>query len=185
MGVSTKHASTVSVVRNINTHRLSPQFHCVHDDHFDTIHCSDTTPPDNWDELVVMQSFRADLDDDDYIPDLDEEWLSPEALKQRRNVPVPSLDSDNPAQQRVDSAQQRVDPISNKGTHDNLDAAVPADDDATGAQEIESDNLESSASPSNLPRRSGRARREPLRFKFDAQHGYLACKSCMREMSRS
>ena len=73
MGVSSKHASSVSMVRNLHTHHLSPQFHCVHDDHFDTIHCTADQPPDNWEELVVMQSFRADLDEEDFVPELDEE----------------------------------------------------------------------------------------------------------------
>ena len=76
MGVSAKHASSASTVRNTNTHKPSPQFHCVHDDHFDTIHCSDTKPPDNWEELVVMKSFCADLNEEHFVPGLDEEWLN-------------------------------------------------------------------------------------------------------------
>ena len=96
MGVSPLHASTVGLVRNIRTHRLSPQFHCVHDDLFETIHCSGAEPPDNWDELVVMQTFRADLDSEDYIPDLDEEWLSSDETHRRRNIPVPAIDESEP-----------------------------------------------------------------------------------------
>ena len=77
MGVSPLHASTVSLVLNIQTHRISPQFHVVHDDFFKTINTTDTKPPDNWEELVIMQTFRSELDDEDFTPDLDDEWLSP------------------------------------------------------------------------------------------------------------
>ena len=98
-----------------------------------------------------MQSFRADLDEEDFVPELDEEWLNPEALKQRRNVPVPALDEASvvPAQQRVDPQEStsfqdhqlpQDPPIS---THDSAATTEPAldalNDEAIGIDEIESD----------------------------------------------
>ena len=38
MGVSPLHASTVGLILNPNTNRISPQFHCVYDDYFETVH---------------------------------------------------------------------------------------------------------------------------------------------------
>lgn len=38
MGLSPLHASTVGVVRNLKTGRLSPQYHVVYDDKFETVH---------------------------------------------------------------------------------------------------------------------------------------------------
>ena len=45
MGTSPLHASTVGLIRNPRTNRLSPQFHCVYDDNFETVHSNDPNTP--------------------------------------------------------------------------------------------------------------------------------------------
>jgi hypothetical protein len=47
------HASSVGLILNPNTNRLSPQFHCVYDDYFETVHHSNETPPPMWEDLVI------------------------------------------------------------------------------------------------------------------------------------
>ena len=38
MGISPMHANTVGLVRNLKTGRISPQYHLVYDDNFQTVH---------------------------------------------------------------------------------------------------------------------------------------------------
>ena len=67
VGVSPLHASTVALVLNPNTNRLSPQFHCVFDDYFETIHHKGTDPPPIWEDLILKSrfcnEFEGDVDD--------------------------------------------------------------------------------------------------------------------------
>ena len=37
--------------------------------------------PVEWKELILFQKYRNDLDDDTYVPQLADEWLSPDELK--------------------------------------------------------------------------------------------------------
>jgi hypothetical protein len=82
MGFSPLHASSVALARNLNTGNISPQFHVVYDDFFETVHTDGADPPDVWSDLVIVQSYCAPLDDDDpeYLPELGNEWLSSSEL---------------------------------------------------------------------------------------------------------
>ena len=74
MGVSPLHASTVGLILNPNTNRTSPQFHCVYDDYFETVHSNDNnTVPPNWEDLVINNRFRNDIDDED----VEDTWENP------------------------------------------------------------------------------------------------------------
>ena len=73
MGSSPLHASTVGLVRNLRTFKISPQFHVVYDDLFTTVHADLVVPPPEWPELVTMHRFRSDLRDSD-PPSLSSEW---------------------------------------------------------------------------------------------------------------
>ena len=64
MGISPLHASTVGLILNPKTNRLSPQFHCVYDDYFETVHSHNDQAPPIWEELVINQRFINDLEDD-------------------------------------------------------------------------------------------------------------------------
>ena len=46
MGASPLHASTVGLIRNLCTNKVSPKFHIVYDDLFEIFHSGNTTPPD-------------------------------------------------------------------------------------------------------------------------------------------
>jgi hypothetical protein len=86
MGFSPLHASSVALTRNLTTGNISPQFHVVYDDFFETMHTNDDNPPDVWSDLVIVQTYRAHLDDDapESIPELSDEWLNPSELANRR-----------------------------------------------------------------------------------------------------
>ena len=84
LGNSPLHASTVGLVRNLVTDNISPQFHLVFNNFFETVHSGDAEPPE-WQELLIFNSFRAGDDEEDTAPSLSEEWLSPEELAARAN----------------------------------------------------------------------------------------------------
>jgi hypothetical protein len=64
------HASTVGLVRNLQTGNISPQFHLLFDDHIGTFHLDEGQEPTLWVELITFQTLRSDYDDEDYVPEL-------------------------------------------------------------------------------------------------------------------
>ena len=83
MGASPMHASTVGLVRNLQTGSITPQFHMVYDDFFETVHSGEEEQPKEWDELATMNRFKSDYDADDYVPELPQEWLNPDERHER------------------------------------------------------------------------------------------------------
>jgi hypothetical protein len=68
MGISPNHASTVHLVRNLQTGSITPQYHLVFDDFFETVASEGDQEPTVWPELVVFQTFANDFDDEDNRP---------------------------------------------------------------------------------------------------------------------
>ena len=85
IGVSPLHASTVGLIRNLRTNKVSPQFHVVYDDLFETVHSSDT-PPDIRPNLIIFNRFKSDYDAYDFVPDMTNEWLTPVEHAQRHQA---------------------------------------------------------------------------------------------------
>jgi hypothetical protein len=83
MGVSSQHASSVHLVRNLQTSLITPQYHLVFDDFFETIFLDGEQEPSVWPDLVVFQSFANDFDVEGYRPELSDEWLNPIELQER------------------------------------------------------------------------------------------------------
>lgn len=80
------HASNVALVRNLTTGRISPQFHVVFDNWFETTTADDDTPPPEWEILITNALHEANVDPEDLRGyDLDDEWLSKEELIERRS----------------------------------------------------------------------------------------------------
>jgi hypothetical protein len=84
MGASKMHSSTVGLVRNLQTGSITPQFHLVFDDFFETVNSTEEEEPKEWEDLVVFNQYKNDLDDDDGSLELTDEWLSPEELFERK-----------------------------------------------------------------------------------------------------
>ena len=83
VGVSSNHASSVGLIRHLRTNNISPKFHVVYDDFFETVHSSEETAPAVWDELIIFGRHRANYDDDN-VPDLSKEWLDPIEQAERK-----------------------------------------------------------------------------------------------------
>ena len=75
-------ASNVALVRNLKTGYISPQFHVIFDNWFETVGVDDdVTPPAVWDVLVTHSHFHSNVDDSDLDGlELDDEWLSTDEL---------------------------------------------------------------------------------------------------------
>jgi hypothetical protein len=123
LGFSTLHSSLVPLVLNVRTGKISPQYHVVFDDKFETV----PSLPDGqdlgeqWNHIFSLgceAEFFLDLEHDEngnvktsHLPDLDAEWLDPaqavenERLRSRRvrftdpptNPPPPSVPTHGPA----------------------------------------------------------------------------------------
>ncbi len=87
VGWSPLHSSKVALIRNLVTGRISPQFHVVFDDWFETVHCdSENDAPAEWDVIVTNSHFESNLDASDLESyELADEWLSKEELMARRS----------------------------------------------------------------------------------------------------
>ena len=83
VGYSPLHASTVGLVRNLKTGNLSPQFHLVFDDWFETVHATANEEPKQWQELIQFHQSSTDFDEDQYVPELSKEWLNQEEIEER------------------------------------------------------------------------------------------------------
>ena len=87
LGFSPWHSQkSVSLVRNLTTMRVSPQYHVVYDPAFSTTLAMEEYPPSNWTDLVMhaRHHCKMDLDMDDDVQikvppyQLHNEWLSEE-----------------------------------------------------------------------------------------------------------
>ena len=83
VGASPLHAENVALVRNLKTGYLSPQFHVVFDDWFETVHSGPELPPEKWEDMCTFQRWEVVFDEGP-APQLKEEWLSPEEVEERR-----------------------------------------------------------------------------------------------------
>jgi len=90
VGVSPVHAENVSLIRNLSTGYLSPQFHVVHDDWFETCYSSADQIPPQWEDMCIFDRCETSFDQFDKEgllippPPLADEWLSPEELDLKR-----------------------------------------------------------------------------------------------------
>ena len=83
VGVSPVHAETVALIRNLNTGYLSPQYHVVFDDEFETVYADEDEPPPEWENMCIFQRFQVEFEDGVTPPSLSSEWLSPDELHQQ------------------------------------------------------------------------------------------------------
>ena len=53
------HASTVGMIYNPKTTRISPQFHCIYNDYFETVSLSPDMPQKKMDDLWTEIAFEG------------------------------------------------------------------------------------------------------------------------------
>ena len=160
------HASTVALILNPNTNRLSPQFHCVFDDYFETVHHKGDGPPPVWDDLVIRSRFKNEFEGD-----LDDTWdeTAPNVVKSdptaKQKAPQQPDNGDSAQSPLPDVPRPSPDEESPRLSGDTQETPSPAPD--TPTEEPVADPPER---PS--PRRSTRVRKPVDRFTPDKAHGY-------------
>ena len=88
LGNSTAHGSNIALVKNLQTGSISPQFHCVFDDRFETVlslPADQPLPADTWTDLCLSGHERY-LDpaiEPKDIPPLGSEWATDETEQQQ------------------------------------------------------------------------------------------------------
>ena len=110
VGHSPLHASTVGLVRNLQTGNITPQFHLVYNDYFETVHSRDDQEPESWNELLRFNRFQTEFDEDQNVPDLPDEWLNPQELIQRREQRERNRDDIMARNDRVPLIPEEPDP---------------------------------------------------------------------------
>jgi hypothetical protein len=100
------HASTVGLIRNLQTNHISPQFHVVYDDLFETVHSGEEIQPASWPDLIICNRFKSDYDDTDFVPELADEWLAPVELSHRQQRENACRNGDDPPSSENDSSQR-------------------------------------------------------------------------------
>ena len=115
MGYSPVHAQSVGLIQNLRTGYISPQFHCVYDDWFETVIASTDEPPPQWNDLLIYQRQQAEFEPHAIPPPLSDEWLTPHERHERRLHPT-SL----PRQGRTTYQEAH-----NRDTRDDLEYRVP------------------------------------------------------------
>ena len=78
VGCSPLHASNVGMIRNLNTGCVSPQFHVMYNDFFETVHSDEKSllSAKVWEQLYTFNCSQVDWDIEP--PDLAVEWLTGE-----------------------------------------------------------------------------------------------------------
>jgi hypothetical protein len=74
VGVSPVHSESIGVVRNLNTGYITPQYHIVYDDWFETVHAPADQVPPEWENMCVFQKFQVEFGPEDNPPPLSAEW---------------------------------------------------------------------------------------------------------------
>ncbi len=193
VGASPLHASTVGLIRNLNTHRISPQFHCVYDNGFDTVHSVEGEPPAEWPQMFIFNRFRSDYDDTDFVPELADEWLTPIEVTARQQLERAQRQADPQDGRTPVPAPQRAPDISDQDPTSPQRAPpqraplqrapIPVPDPVTDNDPPFVDSLMEEPAPDLGPpalRRGTRSSRNPN--PSYAQHGAVIVRSCCAAM---
>jgi len=98
VGASPLHAENIGLVRNLTTGFISPQYHLVFDEWFETVNAPDNDEPSEWIDLCIYNRFQTVFDPTDIPPTLSPEWHNP-----KESVPsVPTRQGRPLLQQSID-----------------------------------------------------------------------------------
>ena len=118
LGWSKHHASSVALVLNPNTDHISPQYHIVFDDKFETIHKTKQTENLNLWNVLSKQENRYHSIDNAIQVEFDTFEQPPKQLDQSTNLQGPTqIDEPGPSEQREPSTAPRDAETSSQKTH--------------------------------------------------------------------
>ena len=174
LGFSPEHSSSVALVRHLQTNHVSPQFHIIHDDNFETIINDEPMNHELTDSLIneLFENSRevyseAEIDSDGRViympPPLDDIWLD-EAERRAKRIEQSKSRATN-----RDRWIQDESPL-----YDNTTPPTPperpdknplvsdseSDDDLPRNKSLSGESRRQASEGDKLPRRSTRLRRE-------------------------
>jgi hypothetical protein len=146
LGFSPYHASDVPLVLNLTSGHISPQYHVVFDDGFDTVisHSSTEDPPSFWQDIGVDDALyeqhvhRIPLDRDSTVS-LDPEWLTPDEREERVRM-----------QARQSKIRVRFAPTVNLPA-ESPDPSAPSDLVPLSTSSVSQDTSTSATTPTPMP----------------------------------
>ena len=158
VGISPRHASNIGMIRNLSTGYISPQFHVVYDNEFQTVlggyGKNEAVCPHIWENLCI-HSRENGLTEvptaDKPIPRLHEDWLTPDQQEDRTRKDINSQ-----VQYRVRTELDRqagIVPIV-----DSTDMIQPPDDKDTQNTPLIIDLVESEDDEPRYPKRANRGK---------------------------
>ena len=143
VGVSPLHAENISLIRNLTTGHLSPQYHLVHDDWFETVYSSAEQPPPQWEFMCAFQRFEVEFDEGVNPPPLSHEWLTPEEIV---------ADQVRAHRQQLRQGRQLYQGVKSKDLRDDLHFKAPSNSTPPSFQEQPLHHGPSTATTSNWNR---------------------------------
>jgi hypothetical protein len=195
MVASPLHASTVGLIRNLRTNHISPQFHVIYDGMFETVHSGEEVQRASWPDLIIFNRFKSDYNDNDFVPELADEWLTPVELSHRQQREQARQNGDEPLlpehsdSQRVtgvshnldETASQRVPYEHSTPQRETTQAKIEPKEPLEGPPSVDALQDESEvASITSVRQNPQRNCRTPERYH---QHGYLVVRYCCRAMT--
>lgn len=188
VGISPLHASHVGLIRNLRTNNISPQFHVVYDDFFATVHADEAEAPPEWEELLTFNRSRSEYDDEDYVPDLTDEWVDDQTKADRelRRIGRKKEQERLSRQKEHKPGEGREPPERNPSElEDPPQNAEHADDPPPAPPDPEW--AETREDRDDGRRRSTRHKNPMKRFGFNfavstSQHAHASCKATFRQL---
>jgi hypothetical protein len=182
----------VGLIRNLRTNNISPQFHVVYDDYFATVHADEGEPPPEWEELLTFNRSRSEYDDEDYVPDLTDEWVDDQTRADRELRRIGrKKEQERAAQVKEQSRQKERKPGEPPLEHNPPQLADPPENkehaDEPPPQPPDPDWVETREERANGLRRGTRNRKPVTRFGANfatsaSQHTRMACKATFRQL---
>ena len=119
LGFSKEHSTTVGLIRNVTTGRISPQYHVVFDDYFSTVSTTFQDPVDSLNQTfsstewmnILQNGDEKFFPDDAVIPPLDEEWEPQDTVQERelRQARVREFRERNPRDRSIRTPPEQDD----------------------------------------------------------------------------
>ena len=197
VGQSPLHASSVGLILNTRTNRISPQFHVIYDDYFETVPYNAEEPPPKWSDLVIENFESLDVEENPYSPQTDNGWetadenlpqtsapsssFQPQSIPMKEPLPEAVIrppSAPDPLQQREVSPPkplQQREPLPMKSPVVSPPSHVPVPDEPHPVTVPQDTSVPQ--------RRSSRDRRPVERFKFDKAHGYFTIKKFFKSIT--
>ena len=191
VGQSPFHASTVGLILNPRTNRISPQFHIIYDDYFETVPYDSEDPPPKWEELVIENFETIDLEEDPHGHQYDNGWEKPSYDSE--DIPEGTYKPEHNPSKITSNEEVKPPPAPDPVKQREIPAASPRQRETTKSPPAVPESPKPPPDPDPQPkadpaeepplvRRSSRDRRPVERFKFDKAHGYFTVKKFFKSI---